>query len=117
TTRTGPPALLLRYGGPSGIGREHPMIDSSADFSVFAGKSILVTGGTGSFGRKFVELVLARSKPRRLVVYSRDEHKQLEMRQTVPGGDGPEMRYFLGDVRDVDRLRRAFRDIDIVVHA
>lgn len=93
------------------------MTGSNADFSFLADKDVLVTGGTGSFGRKFVEMVLARSTPRRLIVYSRDEHKQLEMRQTVPGADSNKMRYFLGDVRDVDRLRRAFRDVDVVVHA
>ena len=78
--------------------------------------SILITGGTGSFGRKFVERVL-RFKPRRLVVFSRDELKQHEMAQVFPDtGDSP-LRYFIGDVRDADRLRRAFHGVDVVVHA
>ncbi|MBI1778303.1 MAG: UDP-N-acetylglucosamine 4,6-dehydratase (inverting) [Proteobacteria bacterium] len=81
------------------------------------GKSILITGGTGSFGRRFVERVLAGSRPRRVIVFSRDELKQQEMRQSVRGGDSEPMRYFIGDVRDRDRLQRAFHDVDIVVHA
>src|SRR6185369_10488463 len=76
---------------------------------------VLVTGGTGSFGRKFVEVMLRDYPPKRLVVFSRDELKQHEMR--VSGFDHPTLRYFIGDVRDVDRLRRAFHGIDIVVHA
>ncbi|MCE9599013.1 MAG: UDP-N-acetylglucosamine 4,6-dehydratase (inverting) [Spirochaetia bacterium] len=80
-------------------------------------KSILLTGGTGSFGRKFVELALREYKPRKLVVFSRDELKQHEMRQVFSDqGDLP-IRYFIGDVRDVERMRRAMRDIDIVIHA
>jgi UDP-N-acetylglucosamine 4,6-dehydratase len=77
---------------------------------------VLITGGTGSFGRKFVERLLPH-KPRRLVVFSRDELKQHEMAQVFPDtGDSP-LRYFIGDVRDADRLRRAFHGVDIVVHA
>lgn len=76
---------------------------------------ILVTGGTGSFGRKFVEMMLAEYHPAKLIVYSRDELKQHEMR--VSGFDHASMRYFIGDVRDVDRLRRAMHGVDIVVHA
>ena len=81
------------------------------------GKSILVTGGTGSFGRRFVERVLASAQPRRVIVFSRDELKQQEMRDTMPGGASEPMRYFLGDIRDRDRLQRAFHGVDIVVHA
>jgi UDP-N-acetylglucosamine 4,6-dehydratase len=77
-------------------------------------KSILVTGGTGSFGRHFVRTVLERYKPRRLVVYSRDELKQYEMEQVF---NAPPMRYFIGDVRDPSRLRQAMRGIDLVIHA
>lgn len=78
---------------------------------------IVVTGGTGSFGRKFIEIVLQRFTPRKLIVFSRDELKQHEMCQMYPDtGDSP-MRYFIGDVRDRDRLNRAFRGVDIVVHA
>ena len=77
--------------------------------------SILVTGGTGSFGRRFARVVLDEYQPRKLIVYSRDEWKQHDMR--VNGFDHPALRYFIGDVRDGDRLRRAMRDVDIVVHA
>jgi UDP-N-acetylglucosamine 4,6-dehydratase len=76
---------------------------------------ILVTGGTGSFGKKFVELMLAEYHPAKLIVFSRDELKQHEMR--VAGFDHPSLRYFIGDVRDVDRLRRAMHGVDIVIHA
>lgn len=78
------------------------------------GSSILITGGTGSFGKRFIKLMLEKFSPRRLVVFSRDELKQFEMRQEL---DAPNLRYFIGDVRDEARLRRAFQDIDIVVHA
>ncbi len=81
------------------------------------GKVILITGGTGSFGRKFTEMVLARYAPRKLIIFSRDELKQHEMRQMYPdAGDSP-VRYFIGDVRDPERLKRAFRGVDTVVHA
>ncbi len=80
--------------------------------------SILVTGGTGSFGKAFVKTVLDRYPGvRRLVVYSRDELKQFEMAQRFPLSAYPAIRYFIGDVRDPDRLRRAFEGIDLVVHA
>jgi UDP-N-acetylglucosamine 4,6-dehydratase len=79
--------------------------------------SILVTGGTGSFGNQFVETVMAKYHPRRLIVFSRDELKQFEMRQRFPDGSGSSMRYFVGDVRDLDRLKRAMEGVDIVVHA
>jgi UDP-N-acetylglucosamine 4,6-dehydratase len=77
-------------------------------------KSILITGGTGSFGRRFARLALERFRPRRLVIFSRDELKQSEMQ---PEFDAPCMRFFLGDVRDRDRLMQAMRGVDIVVHA
>ena len=81
-------------------------------------KSILVTGGTGSFGRAFVRTVLEKYPGvRRLVIYSRDELKQYEMSQEFSTQDYPQLRYFIGDVRDADRLRRAFEGIDVVVHA
>jgi len=81
------------------------------------GRSILVTGGTGSFGRSFVRIVLERFKPKRLIVFSRDELKQYEMAQVFSDTAYPCMRYFIGDVRDADRLEMAMRDVDIVVHA
>ncbi|MHA7819021.1 MAG: UDP-N-acetylglucosamine 4,6-dehydratase (inverting) [Erythrobacter sp.] len=81
-------------------------------------KSILVTGGTGSFGRAFVRTVLEKyPNVRRLVIYSRDELKQYEMSQEFSPSEYPALRYFIGDIRDQDRLRRAFEGIDIVVHA
>lgn len=81
-------------------------------------KSILVTGGTGSFGRSFVRTVLAKYPGvRRLVIYSRDELKQYEMSQEFSPQKYPALRYFIGDIRDQDRLRRAMEGIDIVVHA
>jgi len=77
-------------------------------------KSILITGGTGSFGRQFVRTVLDRFRPKRVAVYSRDELKQYEMHQEF---NAPCMRYFIGDVRDRDRLTQAMRGVDIVIHA
>ena len=85
---------------------------------MFDNKSILVTGGTGSFGREFVRTVLAKYPDvRRLVVYSRDELKQFEMSQELSPRQHRALRYFIGDVRDQDRLRRALEGIEIVVHA
>jgi UDP-N-acetylglucosamine 4,6-dehydratase (inverting) len=85
---------------------------------MLAGKAIIVTGGTGSFGRQFVRTVLTRyPRVRRLVVFSRDELKQFEMSQVFPTSRYPQMRYFIGDVRDRERLLRAMEAIDIVVHA
>ena len=77
--------------------------------------NILVTGGTGSFGKKFTEFMLREYQPKKLIIFSRDELKQHEMR--VNGFDHPMLRYFIGDVRDADRLRRAMTGMDIVVHA
>ena len=76
---------------------------------------VLVTGGTGSFGKKFVEILLREYHPAKLIVFSRDELKQHEMR--VAGFDHPDLRYFIGDVRDKDRLKRAMQSVDIIVHA
>ncbi len=81
------------------------------------GKSILITGGTGSFGRRFVKTVLDRYRPRRLVIFSRDEMKQYEMAQEFDPKEHRCLRYFIGDVRDRERLTMAMRGIDIVIHA
>jgi UDP-N-acetylglucosamine 4,6-dehydratase (inverting) len=82
---------------------------------MLSNSSILVTGGTGSFGHTFVPMTLAKYNPRRLVVYSRDEMKQWEMAKLY--GDDPRVRFFIGDVRDKDRLSRALDGVDFVVHA
>ncbi|UZP66806.1 UDP-N-acetylglucosamine 4,6-dehydratase (inverting) [Desulfovibrio mangrovi] len=84
---------------------------------MFDGKTILITGGTGSFGKKCVELVLQSYKPNRLIVFSRDELKQFEMAQRFSPETYRCMRYFIGDVRDKERLYRAFRGVDYVIHA
>ena len=80
-----------------------------------SGTTLLVTGGTGSFGKRFIRTLLDHAEPRKVIVYSRDELKQYEMQQQFDGDR--RMRYFLGDVRDADRLRRAFAGVDVVVHA
>jgi UDP-N-acetylglucosamine 4,6-dehydratase (inverting) len=85
---------------------------------MLSGKSILVTGGTGSFGKEFIKTVLTEYPDvRRVVVYSRDELKQFEMRQLFPEKQYPQIRFFIGDVRDGARLTRAMEGVDVVVHA
>jgi len=81
------------------------------------GKVVLITGGTGSFGKKCTETILKQAKPKKLIIFSRDELKQYEMAQTFSDRQYPCMRYFLGDVRDKERLNRAFSGVDIVIHA
>jgi UDP-N-acetylglucosamine 4,6-dehydratase len=81
------------------------------------GKNILITGGTGSFGKKCTEIILKRFKPRRLIIFSRDELKQFEMAQEFPYSTHESIRFLIGDVRDKERLHRAFRDVDYVIHA
>jgi UDP-N-acetylglucosamine 4,6-dehydratase len=81
---------------------------------LFNKKSILITGGTGSFGKKFIEIILKRFTPKKVIVFSRDELKQFEMQQKF---DQPCMRYFIGDVRDEGRLKQAMYQVDYVVHA
>jgi UDP-N-acetylglucosamine 4,6-dehydratase len=81
---------------------------------LFNGKSILITGGTGSFGKHFTKTLLEKYKPKRLVIYSRDELKQFEMQQET---NEPSMRYFIGDVRDTPRLNQALNGINYVIHA
>jgi len=80
-------------------------------------KVILVTGGTGSFGKKFTEIVLSRYKPKKLIIFSRDEMKQYEMKNTFSEEKYKNIRYFIGDVRDSNRLHRALHGVDIVIHA
>ena len=81
---------------------------------MFNGKNILITGGTGSFGKKYVEHILRDYTPNKVIIFSRDELKQFEMAQTY---DAPQMRYFLGDVRDAPRLKEAMDGVDFVIHA
>ena len=83
-------------------------------FMIWSDKRVLITGGTGSFGKKFVEIMLRDFHPAKLIIFSRDELKQFEMRQVF---DHSSMRYFIGDVRDRDRLERAMSDVDVVIHA
>ncbi|MCX6432185.1 MAG: UDP-N-acetylglucosamine 4,6-dehydratase (inverting) [Actinobacteria bacterium] len=83
--------------------------------TIFQGASVLITGGTGSFGKAFLQELLDNHDPRRVVVFSRDELKQYEMRVSM--GEDPRVRYFIGDIRDLDRLRMAMKGVDYVVHA
>lgn len=86
--------------------------------SMLAGSHVLITGGTGSFGKKCAEILLRDHRPSRLVIFSRDEQKHVDMaRNLFPANEFPEVRYFVGDVRDPDRLKRALRGIDYVIHA
>jgi UDP-N-acetylglucosamine 4,6-dehydratase/5-epimerase len=80
-------------------------------------KTVMVTGGTGSFGKHFLKTVIERYKPKRLIIFSRDELKQFEMAQDCSPERYPFIRYFIGDVRDRDRLELALRDVDYVIHA
>jgi UDP-N-acetylglucosamine 4,6-dehydratase len=81
------------------------------------GKTILVTGGTGSFGRQLTQTICREFKPKKLIIFSRDELKQYEMAQDFSPSDWPFLRYFIGDVRDEARLDQAMRDVDVVIHA
>ena len=81
---------------------------------MFDNKNILITGGTGSFGKKYTEIILSKYKPNKIIIFSRDELKQYEMAQTFNDSC---MRYFIGDVRDGDRLKEAMQDVDFVIHA
>lgn len=81
---------------------------------MFENKAVLITGGTGSFGKKFARILLEEHKPKKIIIFSRDELKQFDMQQEM---NGPCMRYFIGDVRDRERLTQAMRGVDYVVHA
>ena len=80
-------------------------------------KTILITGGTGSFGKKFIQTILEKYQPKKVIVYSRDELKQFDMQQELPGNGNSSLRYFIGDVRDSHRLKMAMNGVDIVIHA
>src|SRR5258705_12985830 len=96
---------------------EAPFRDFSQPWLDLNDKTVLVTGGTGSFGKHFLKTVVERYRPRRLIIFSRDELKQFEMNQSYSVEQYPFMRYFIGDVRDRDRLELALRDVDYVIHA
>ena len=83
----------------------------------FKNKSVLITGGSGSFGRAFAKFLVEKSDAKKVIILSRDEWKQWEMKQSDPVFNHPKMRYFLGDVRDKDRLMRAFNEVHFVIHA
>ena len=83
--------------------------------SILEGSSILITGGTGSFGKAFIEYALANLNPKKIVIFSRDELKQYEVR--LKFNNDPRLRFFLGDIRDQHRLMRALHGIDYIVHA
>lgn len=88
-----------------------------AGLRMFDGRSVLVTGGSGSFGQRFVETVMRHAKPRRVIIFSRDEFKQYEMQQRMPAEWASTLRFFIGDVRDRERLELAMRNVDFCVHA
>jgi UDP-N-acetylglucosamine 4,6-dehydratase len=86
-------------------------------FRQFDDKAVLVTGGTGSFGRRFIDTLLQHTTARRLIVFSRDEYKQYEMQQHLARTGGDRLRFFIGDVRDAERLELATREVDVIIHA
>ena len=84
---------------------------------IFNNKVVLITGGTGSFGKKFVEILIKKFKPKKIIIFSRDELKQFEMSQKFSQNKYPCLRYFIGDVRDKSRVMRACAGVDIIIHA
>lgn len=90
------------------------MID---DGHFFTNKTILITGGSGSFGQSFIKKILQKSKPKKVIIFSRDEWKHSQMRDQDPIFNHPSLRYFIGDIRDKERLHMAFRDVDFLIHA
>lgn len=114
-TNGGRPALRPgRIQGSVNVASEHGEHGADDPDDIFSGKDILITGGTGSFGRLYVRTLLARFRPRRLIIYSRDEVKQFEMARECTDEC---MRFFIGDVRDRERLVQAMRGVDYVIHA
>ncbi|HWA68243.1 MAG TPA: UDP-N-acetylglucosamine 4,6-dehydratase (inverting) [Rhizomicrobium sp.] len=115
------PSVALALAAPGIAPAPAPVLNQLRDFSQpwmdLNDKSVLVTGGTGSFGKHFIKTVIANYKPRRLIIFSRDELKQFEMQQDFPPAQYPFIRYFIGDVRDRDRLEMALNGVDFVVHA
>ena len=84
---------------------------------MFDNKTVLITGGTGSFGNRFLKKIIKDYKPKKIIIFSRDELKQFTMQQNFPEKDFPFLRFFLGDVRDLPRLEMAMQGVDIVIHA
>ena len=85
---------------------------------MLSNKNVLITGGTGSFGKKFVETILSRyPTANKIIIFSRDELKQSDLRQLYPEKQFPQLRFFIGDIRDLDRLKRACEDVDVIIHA
>ncbi len=125
TARTRPTEALLPRSTPPKAAKGVPAkgnVQSLSDnvraaMRQFDDKSILITGGTGSFGRRLVDTLLRHSRARRVIVFSRDEYKQYEMQQSLIPLGLDRMRFFLGDVRDADRLELATRNVDFIVHA
>src|SRR5215510_1322342 len=113
----GEPAVAIPVVHAPQMGAEPMIRDFSQPWLDLNDKTVLVTGGTGSFGKHFLKTVVERYKPRRLIIFSRDELKQFEMAQTYSTEQYPFIRYFIGDVRDRDRLELALRDVDYVIHA
>ena len=84
---------------------------------MFNSKTILITGGTGSFGKEFIKQILQNSKPRKLIIFSRDELKQYELKKKFSSKELKLLRFFIGDVRDKERVNQALNKVDIVIHA
>src|SRR5689334_17734852 len=113
----GEPAVAIPVVHAPQISAEPAIRDFSQPWLDLNDKAVLVTGGTGSFGKHFLKTVCDRYKPKRLIIFSRDEMRQFEMAQSFSTEKYPFIRYFIGDVRDRDRLELALRDVDYVVHA
>ena len=84
-------------------------------YKIFNNKTILVTGGTGSFGKRFIQTIYNKSSPKKIIIFSRDELKQYNLQKEF--GDEKKLRFFIGDVRDLDRLNKAMEGVDFVIHA
>ena len=84
---------------------------------IFDSKVLLITGGTGSFGKEFLKFVLKNFKPKKIIIFSRDEYKQYILRKKYPENKYPSIRFFIGDIRDPSRLNIAFKGVDYVIHA